>query len=131
MKSESSQHPPRGRYNGNQPQPQRTLQRNHTFDSNGPNVRIRGGAHQIFERYIALAREAAIGGDPVATENFYQHAEHYFRLWGANRESAQQGIAPPPTGPTDDATDGSEQELDESDARSLQPGWKNDRPGFT
>jgi len=79
MKSGSGQRPLRGRYQENQPQEQRTPQRNQTFDSNGPNVRVRGSATQIFERYVALAREAAIGDDRVGAENFYQHAEHYFR----------------------------------------------------
>jgi hypothetical protein len=88
MKSGSGQRPPRGRYNGNrpiQPQQQRTPQRNQTLDSNGPSVKIRGSANQIFERYTALAREAAIGG-AIAVENLYQHAEHYFRVAGANRD---------------------------------------------
>src|SRR3954470_9608513 len=113
MRSGSGQRPPRGHYNGNQPQQQRTPQRNHTFDSNGPNLRIRGSAHQIFERYISLAREAAIGGDTIAAENLYQHAEHYFRLAGANRESAQQGSASRPTTSAAAVTDGPEQEPDQ------------------
>ena len=29
---------------------------------------------------MALARAAASTGDAVETENYYQHAEHYFRL---------------------------------------------------
>src|SRR3954447_1950007 len=131
MRSGSGQRPPRGHYHGNQPPQQRTPQRNHTFDSNGPNVRIHGSAHQIFERYIVLAREAAIGGDRIAAENFYQHADHYFRLTGANTEGAQQGIAPRQTTPTDDAMDGSKQEPDESNGERLQPGRHNDRPAFT
>src|SRR5215212_194801 len=74
MRSGSAQRPPGGRNNGNRPFPQqqRTPQRGQTFDSNGPNIRIRGSAHQIFERYVALAREATIGDDRVAVENFYQ-----------------------------------------------------------
>ena len=93
MRSGSAQRPPGGRYNGNRPFPQQqpTPQRGQTFDSNGPNIKIRGSAHQIFERYVALAREAAIGDDRVAVENCYQHAEHYSRVAGANREDAQQG----------------------------------------
>jgi hypothetical protein len=130
MRSGSGQRPPRGRYSGNQPQQQRTPQRNQTFDSNGPSVRVRGSAHQIFERYIALAREAAIGGDAIAAENFYQHAEHYFRVAGANREGAQQGTSPRPTTPADVVTDGPEHESDESNSEHLQPGWGDDRPGF-
>jgi|SRR5215213_2487281 Domain of unknown function (DUF4167) len=131
MRSGSGQRPHSGRYNSNQPQQQRTPQRNQTFDSNGPNLRVRGSAHQIFERYIALAREAAIGGDRIAAENFYQHADHYFRLTGANHEGARQGIAPQQTTPTDDATDGPEPEPDESNGERSQPGWNDDRPGFT
>src|SRR5215212_2463863 len=64
-----------------------------TFDSNGPNVKIRGNAYQVFERYVALAREAQASGDRVAAENFYQHAEHYFRIMNAQGEG--QGGAPP------------------------------------
>src|SRR3954467_5759323 len=131
MRSGSGQRPPPGRYNGNQPQQQRTAQRNQTFDSNGPNVKVRGSAHQVFERYIVLAREAAIGGDRIAAENFYQHAEHYFRLTGANHEGAQQGIAPRQATPTDDASDGPGQEPDESNGERSQPGWHDDRTGFT
>src|SRR3954447_13077579 len=130
MRSGSGQRPPRGRYNVNQPQQQRTPQRNQTFDSNGPNVRVRGSAHQIFERYVALAREAAIGGDSIAAENFYQHAEHYFRVAGANREGAQQRSAPRLTTPANAVTDGPEQEPDESEGERSQLGWGDDRAGF-
>ena len=122
MRSGSDQRSPRGRYNGNPPQQQRTPQRNQTFDSNGPNVRVRGSAHLIFERYISLAREVAIGGDAIAAENFYQHAEHYFRVAGANREGLQKGTVLRPTTPADAVTDGPEQEPDESDGERSQPG---------
>jgi hypothetical protein len=64
--------------------------RSQTFDSNGPNVKIRGNAYQVFERYLALAREAQTSGDRVAAENFFQHAEHYFRVMNANGEAFQQ-----------------------------------------
>jgi hypothetical protein len=39
-----------------------------------------GSAHQKYERYVALAREATSIGDHIEAENFYQHAEHYFRV---------------------------------------------------
>ena len=102
MNSGPNQRPPR-RYNGNRPPPQhqRPPQRNQSFDSNGPNVKIRGSAHQIFERYVALAREAETGGDRIAAENFYQHAEHYFRLSNANRDGGQQRMPSRPTTPAD------------------------------
>jgi len=94
---------PRGRFNANRPfnQQPRISQNNQTFDSNGPNIKIRGSAHQIFERYLALAREATATGDRIAAENFYQHAEHYFRVDNARRESNQQGTPPRPTTPAD------------------------------
>ena len=82
-------------------QQQRPPQRNQSFDSNGPNLKIRGSASQIFERYVALAREAATSGDRVAAENFYQHAEHYFRVAKESREGNQQGTPPRPTTPAD------------------------------
>ncbi len=50
------------------------------YDSNGPDVRIRGTAHQIFEKYIALAKDAEGSGDRVLSESYLQHAEHYQRI---------------------------------------------------
>ena len=50
------------------------------FDSNGPDVRIRGTAYQIQEKYAALAKDAASAGDRVLAESYLQHAEHYQRL---------------------------------------------------
>lgn len=72
--------------------------RNQTFDSNGPDVRIRGNAHQVLEKYLAMARDAASQGDRVAAENYYQHAEHYYRVINANNQNGQrqQRHAPSP-----------------------------------
>jgi hypothetical protein len=94
---------PRGRFNANRPfkQAPRAPQSNQTFESNGPNVKIRGSAHQIFERYIVLAREATASDDRIAAENFYQHAEHYFRINNACREGDRPGAPPRPTTPAD------------------------------
>lgn len=58
------------------------------FDSNGPDVKIRGTATNIFERYCQLARDANASGDRVAAENYLQHAEHYYRIMLA------QGVTP-------------------------------------
>src|SRR5438105_11421806 len=74
--------------------------RSQTFESNGPSVKIRGNAYQVFERYIALAREAQTSGDRVAAENLYQHAEHYFRIMNAQGDGQQHG-QPRPTTPAD------------------------------
>jgi len=53
---------------------------NRALDSNGPDVRIRGTANQIYDKYQALARDASSSGDRVKAESYLQHAEHYFRL---------------------------------------------------
>jgi hypothetical protein len=105
----------RGR--GNHRKSQNPLTR--VYESNGPDVKIRGTASHIAEKYIQLARDAQGSGDPVAAENYYQHAEHYFRLIAAaqeqfrqqnpyyNQQPHQQGApgGQPPQG-SDDAFDG-------------------------
>jgi len=54
---------------------------NRAFESNGPdNVKIRGNAQHVFEKYQQLARDATAAGDRVLGENYLQHAEHYFRV---------------------------------------------------
>ena len=53
---------------------------NRVFDSSGPEGKVRGTPQQIIDKYTQLARDAQLGNDRVATENFYQHAEHYLRL---------------------------------------------------
>lgn len=50
------------------------------FDSNGPDVRIRGTAHQVHEKYMALAKDADGAGDMILAESYRQHAEHYQRI---------------------------------------------------
>jgi hypothetical protein len=60
--------------------------RNRTFGSNATEVRVRGNAPQLLERYLALARDALAAGDRIAAENYSQHAEHYFRMINATAE---------------------------------------------
>ena len=91
-----------------------------TFDSSGPSVKIRGNAYQVFERYIALAREAATSGDRIAAENFYQHAEHYFRVMNANGE-ARQPQAPRPMTPADTEMNGGRCRAGDGDGGEAQP----------
>src|SRR6185436_10736498 len=67
------------------------LNRNHVFDSNGPDVRVRGTAQQLFEKYLQLGRDATSSGDRVMAESYFQHAEHYFRILNAMSQAAQQG----------------------------------------
>lgn len=56
---------------------------NRSLESNGPEVKIRGTAAQIYEKYSQYARDAQSGGDRVRYENFLQHAEHYYRVMAA------------------------------------------------
>lgn len=56
---------------------------NRSLESNGPEVKIRGTAAQIYEKYSQYARDAQSGGDRVKYENFLQHAEHYYRVMAA------------------------------------------------
>lgn len=53
---------------------------NRAFESNGPDVKIRGNAQHIYEKYLQLARDSSSSGDRVMAENYYQHAEHYLRI---------------------------------------------------
>ncbi len=62
--------------NNNNKKPSRTR----VFDSNGPDVRIRGTAWQVTEKYQALAKDAEAAGHWVMAENYHQHAEHYQRI---------------------------------------------------
>jgi hypothetical protein len=71
------------------------LNRNHVFDSTGPEMRVRGTAQQLYEKYQQLARDASSSGDRVTGEAYYQHAEHYFRIINAiNQAQGQQGGQP-------------------------------------
>jgi hypothetical protein len=60
------------------------------FESNGPDVKIRGNPSHIADKYIQLARDAQASGDPIAAENYYQHAEHYFRVIASAQEQFRQ-----------------------------------------
>jgi hypothetical protein len=75
----------RGRSRGKGPNP---LTR--TYESNGPDVKIRGTAQHVADKYAQLARDATASGDPVAAENYLQHAEHYYRLIAAAQETYRQ-----------------------------------------
>lgn len=64
---------------------------NRVFDSSGPEGKVRGTPQQIIDKYLQLARDAQLGNDRVAEQNFLQHAEHYTRMLGeAQREMARE-----------------------------------------
>ena len=60
--------------------------KNRAFGSSRAEGRVRGNAHQLLEKYLALARDAQAAGDRIAAENYSQHAEHYFRTINANAD---------------------------------------------
>lgn len=57
---------------------------NRSYESNGPDVKIRGNASQVYDKYLQYARDAQTSGDRIAAEAYYQHAEHYYRIMAAN-----------------------------------------------
>ncbi|GLK51252.1 DUF4167 domain-containing protein [Maricaulis virginensis] len=73
----------RGRKSGNSA--------NRSYESNGPEVKIRGNASQIYDKYLQLARDASSAGDRVRAENLYQHAEHYYRILQASQPRREPG----------------------------------------
>lgn len=77
----------RGRNNNGGRKHVNPLSRN--FESNGPDVKVRGNASHVAEKYLQLARDAQSSGDPVLAENYLQHAEHYFRIVAAAQQQNQ------------------------------------------
>ncbi len=105
------------------------LNRNHVFDSSGPDLRVRGTAQQLFEKYLQLGRDASSSGDRVMAESYFQHAEHYFRIVNAMNQAVQaqggqaQGGPPPQHGGQRYNRDGNDSEDGDS-----QPGF-GEQPG--
>jgi hypothetical protein len=119
MRNGQNKHRMRGRNRGGKSHNPLTR----VYESNGPDVKIRGTANHVAEKYIQLARDATASGDPVAAENYYQHAEHYFRLIAAAQEQFRQSTPFP-------RTEGGEQRGDESydDGEDSQPGYGGMEP---
>lgn len=85
---------------------------NRSFESNGPDVKIRGNAAHVAEKYVTLARDALASGDPISGENYLQHAEHYFRIVSAaaaqqqTQQQAQRRPDDETNAPSEDKTGG-------------------------
>ena len=103
----------RGRNNNNRKGPNPLTR---SYESNGPDVKIRGTAHHVAEKYLQLARDAQSSGDPVMAESYLQHAEHYFRLISAAQQAQQQISQIQRPGNESDA-----EEVDEDDDFSAFP----------
>ena len=97
----------RGRGRG---KPQNPLTRN--YDSNGPDVKVRGNAQHIADKYQQLARDAQSAGDAVLEQSYLQHAEHYLRLIAAShgnqstsqRSSTDNANREPQSAPVESST---------------------------
>src|ERR687889_1010614 len=76
-----------------------------SYESNGPDVKIRGTAQHIAEKYTQLARDAQSSGDPVAAENYLQHAEHYYRIIATAQEQFRDQFGGSYQRPFDDEGD--------------------------
>jgi len=75
----------RGRRNGHG-----QINRNTTLDSNGPDVRLRGNALQLHEKYVSLGNDASAAGERIAAEAYFQYADHYFRIHSAIIASSEE-----------------------------------------
>lgn len=93
------------------------------YESNGPDIKIRGTASHIAEKYLQLARDARSSGDPVAAENYYQHAEHYFRLIAAAQEQFRQNQQPRGDEPISTSSDDGEDDGENFSAFGQEPGF--------
>src|SRR5690349_21483874 len=93
----------RGRNNNGGRKHVNPLSRN--FESNGPDVKVRGNAAHVAEKYLQLARDAQSSGDPVLAENYLQHAEHYFRIVAAAQQQLQYRDQPGAQAPEADEDD--------------------------
>lgn len=109
-----------GNNNGNRKSPN-PLQR--SYESNGPDVKVRGTAQHVAEKYLQLARDAQSSGDTVAAESYFQYAEHYYRILLAAQEQMAQQFGhsfPPNRAFVEDADEGDEE--GEEEGQLFQPG---------
>ena len=85
------------------------INRNTVLDSNGPDMRLRGNAQQLHEKYTSLGNEAAAAGERISAEAYFQHADHYFRvhstIMAAINEKRQQPGPRPVAPPTNAGTE--------------------------
>ena len=93
------------------------------YESNGPDVKIRGTAHHIAEKYLQLARDATSSGDHVTAEAHHQHAEHYLRLIAAAQEQFRQQNPhyQPQAAPTDPGAEGIAEDGSDAGQGGQQP----------
>ena len=111
--------------------------RNQSFESNGPDVKVRGNAQQVVEKYLTLARDASSAGDRINAESYYQFAEHYYRLMNAANEQQRQQQQqqqnaeaegdPQPNGDAAEAAETSDNDGNQNNGRRRRNGRGNGR----
>ena len=107
----------RGRNNNNRNNNKGPNPLTKSYESNGPDVKIRGTAQHVAEKYSQLARDALSSGDPVSAENYFQHAEHYYRIIAAAQEQLREQY-------------GYQQRPFDEDGNEEEGFGQGDRPGF-
>ena len=95
---------------------------NRTIDSTGPEVKIRGSASHIYEKYQSLAREANIAGERIVSEGYLQHAEHYYRQMNQTPAGNSRGARPEGQGDDDHRRRDNEQRRDDRSRPDDVPG---------
>ncbi|MBE8219903.1 MAG: DUF4167 domain-containing protein [Alphaproteobacteria bacterium] len=76
---------------------------NRSYDSNGPDVRVRGTASQVYEKYQNLTRDATTSGDRIMAENYQQHGEHYYRILMSQQAQMAEATSSSPSSPSSSA----------------------------
>jgi len=116
----------RGRNNGGRKH-MNPLSRN--YESNGPDVKVRGNAAHVAEKYVQLARDAHVSGDSVMAENYLQHAEHYFRIVSAAQPQRTDGFGQPIEAEENDDDFVGDEQADRFEIPQFhQQNHNNDRP---
>jgi hypothetical protein len=100
---------------------------NRVYESNGPDVKVRGTAQTVADKYLQLGRDAQVSGDIVMAESYYQHAEHYLRILAA-AQAYQQQLQQQYRRPEDDY--GDDDEMDASPEGDEGQPEIGERPGF-
>lgn len=112
----------RGRNNNNRKGPN-PLSR--SYESNGPDVKIRGTAAHIADKYVQLARDSTSSGDPISAENYLQHAEHYYRIVAAAQPQYPQNQGGGFVRADDESRD---EDGDEEGGDNQQNGYDGEQP---
>ena len=111
------QHKSRSRNRGRRP----SSSVNRVYESNGPDVKVRGTAQTVADKYLQLARDAQSSGDIIKAESYFQHAEHYLRIVAANLPAGQPSQAQRRSPYDDDYDDGDETGGGDDEAQQSQP----------